>query len=99
VKAVDHRSRAFVEDTGVLWICRECGTEVSAASLLLVASLGWIGLDGDTGVCAPCAGKAKADDRADGDSSIRRRTDESLDRSERALATSRVRIDRNRQPT
>jgi hypothetical protein len=39
----------------MIWVCRDCGNEASASDVVLVMSLGWRGLDGDTGVCAPCA--------------------------------------------
>src|SRR4051812_38450476 len=65
----------------MLWICRECGTESSAEEVWLVAAIGWTGLDGDTGVCAPCSTKNVRRSEI----SVVHRVNERLDRSDRAL--------------
>jgi hypothetical protein len=39
----------------LLWTCRDCGIEVLAADPVLVTTIGWTGLDGNTGRCAPCS--------------------------------------------
>jgi hypothetical protein len=36
------------------WTCRECGNEVTADDVVLVVTIGWVALDGDTGVCPLC---------------------------------------------
>jgi hypothetical protein len=41
----------------VVWFCRECGAEVSSPEELLVVSIGWTALDGDSGICSPCGRK------------------------------------------
>lgn len=37
------------------WTCRDCGNEVVANDVVLVATIGWTGLDGDTGRCPVCS--------------------------------------------
>jgi hypothetical protein len=39
----------------MLWICRDCGNEVAANDAVLATTIGWTGLDGDTGVCPVCS--------------------------------------------
>jgi hypothetical protein len=76
----------------MLWICRECGLEISADDDLVAAWIGWAGLDGDTGICPPCGGSAAR-------TSIGVRTRDTLlrqHRSHRALAMTRIMIDRAR---
>jgi hypothetical protein len=40
----------------MIWLCRECGDEVTGDDPLDAAWNGWNALDGDTGVCPACAG-------------------------------------------
>ncbi len=79
----------------MLWVCRECGSEVSAASDVLVATIGWTGLDGDSGVCSPCTKKQVETPRAD--NVVLLRSKEQYDRTQRALAVTRLMIDRARR--
>ena len=41
------------------WTCRECGMQVVASHEILVLTIGWTGLDGDTGVCTICDRRAR----------------------------------------
>jgi hypothetical protein len=79
----------------MIWICRDCGTEASASDVVLVMSLGWQGLDGDTGVCWPCV--AKQSDRPPARTEIGRLTEQRIERSGRAVAASRLLVDRSRR--
>ncbi len=76
----------------MLWVCRDCGSEVSAASDVLVATIGWTGLDGDSGVCSPCSRRQRDDPRTD--NVVVLRSKESYQRTQRALAVTRLMIDR-----
>ena len=75
----------------VVWVCRDCGLEVEARDSVLVSTIGWTALDGDTGVCAPCSRRAAATT-----TSAVRRTLHCLEASERAVATSRARVEQAR---
>jgi hypothetical protein len=81
--------------TAMLWVCRECGTEVSAASDVLVSSIGWTGLDGDTGLCSLCGRKQREAPRTD--NVVVLRSKEKYERTQRALAVTRLMIDRARR--
>jgi ribosomal protein L37AE/L43A len=39
----------------MMWICRDCGNEVAGADAVLVTTIGWTALDGDTGRCPMCS--------------------------------------------
>lgn len=79
----------------MLWVCRECGTEVSAASDVLVSSIGWTGLDGDTGLCSVCERKQRESARTD--NVVLLRSKDKYQRTQRALAVTRLMIDRARR--
>lgn len=78
----------------MLWMCRDCGLEVVAADPVLVTTIGWTGLDGDTGVCSICSGRGRRR------SGVHPRTHETAlrhERSDRAVAVSRALIERARR--
>jgi hypothetical protein len=77
----------------VLWVCRECGLEVEARDPVLVITIGWTGLDGDTGVCSPCKRRPPiALGKSARASAVR------IEASTRAVATSRARVRQALQP-
>lgn len=77
----------------MLWICRECGVEISADDDLVATWIGWIALDGDTGICPPCGGLAASESA----SARLRQAAHRRERSDRAITTTRLMIDRARQ--
>jgi hypothetical protein len=79
----------------MLWICRECGAEVAASDQILVVTIGWTALDGDTGVCSPCVRRSKGD--ATTGNLFAQRTRRVIETSERAVSLSRMRVERARR--
>lgn len=74
----------------MLWICRECGHEVEAKDPVLVTTIGWTALDGDTGICAPCG-------VAPPPVHIAERVADLIERSDRAIASTHARIAQSRR--
>ena len=79
----------------MVWICRECGTEVPAADVAHVERIGWKGLDGDTGLCRIChSGQREKilgpyDDLARRSTLCRQRSDRAVAAARRAVAKDR----------
>ena len=59
------------------WTCRECGNSVGAADIVFVITIGWVGLDGDTGICPICNGAPSHDAQHDLIPSSRARIEQS----------------------
>lgn len=79
----------------MVWICRDCGTESATSDPVVVTSLGWSGLDGDTGICPQCAATAITEAAHPRACSSAHRHEQSL----RALALSRSMVERSRGPS
>jgi hypothetical protein len=78
----------------MLWICRDCGNGVFAANALLVTTMGWTALDGDTGMCPICSRPQEAADAG----FFARSAAIRLERANRAIAVSRTLVERSRRP-
>src|SRR5438132_1402675 len=78
----------------MLWICRDCGNEVAAIDSVLVATVGWTALDGDTGRCPICSEPRRSQTlypRAAESAARRVRTESAIEISRAMVARARSR--------